>query len=264
MSRPHTLIFWLLLAATICIDVVAFSNTHSASASEYLGPELVRTIICDALLSSQVSIVCIWAVLSTNRMLWLPAIAAALAATVTASLFDDATGSFATGCRLYLNQYGFEAALLLIFLWLFRGSRFWRRRTGATVWRFSLAQLLLVMTAAAVLSTTMRSGPFAEESRWTNIGFEFSVVVMAFVSAILWCFTWHWLLRFAATLGAALVFGATFAYFAEFGAAGYCIIGSHFLVQAIVLSAWLGWGPILPPVSATEQRYTGNLTPRPQ
>jgi hypothetical protein len=246
MPRSQSLIFWLLLAATVCIDVVAFSNAHSSSPAAYLGPDIVRTVICDALLASQISVICIWAVLSTARLQWLPAIAAVLAATFVASLFDDTTGSFFTGCRLYLNLYGFEAALLLIFLWLFRGSYAWRQRTGATVWRFSLSQLLLVMTATAVLATAMRSGPFAEESKWMNIGFAFSVVILSLASAIIWSFTWHWALRFASTLGTALVLGSIFAFFADFGAAGFYIIGSHYLVQAIVLSAWLGWGPILP------------------
>jgi hypothetical protein len=184
----------------------------------------------------------------------MPALSAVIAAAFVATMFEESSESFASTCRLYLSLYGFEAALLLPGLWLFRGSPYWRRRTGSTSgWRFSLAHILLVMTAVAVLASMMRTGPFADESKWTNIGFACSVVMMALVSTIVWSLAWHWLLRLAATLGTALVLGSALAFFTDFGDSAFHLFGSHFLVQAVVLSSWLGWGLILPPATASAE-----------
>jgi hypothetical protein len=247
MSQTRLPIFWLLIAATISIDAVAFTHTSSSSSATFAEGNIYRTIVCDALLAGQVSVVCIWAVLGTNKLLWMPALSAVVAAAFVAAVFQDSSESFLSTCRLYLSLYGFEAALLLTGLWLFRGSPYWRRRTeSSSGWRFSLAHILLVMTAVAVLASMMRTGPFADESKWTNIGFACSVAIMALMSTIVWSLAWHWLLRLAATLGTALVLGCGLAFFTDFGDSAFVMFGSHFLVQAVVLSSWLGWGPILP------------------
>jgi hypothetical protein len=149
---------------------------------------------------------------------------------------------------MYGSYYGLEAGLLLVGLWLFRGSKYWRARTGADrTWQFSLAQLFLAMTVVAVLAGVMRSGPFADESKSLSIGFASSVVGMALASAMVWSLAWHWFLRFAATLGVALVLGEALNLAAHFVTSAFPIFVAHYLVQAIMLSAWLGWGPILPP-----------------
>jgi hypothetical protein len=247
MGRSRSVIFWLLLAATICIDVAAFSGARSSSTAAYVGGDFLGAVICDALLASQLSVVCVWAALGTNRLLWVPVVAALLAGVVTAVLFDSPSETFASSFHMYLSVYGLEAATLLAGLWIIRGTHYWRQRTDRSAWQFSVANLLLVMTAAAVLATTLRTGPFTDEEKWTNLGFALSVIGMSLASTIWWSLSWHWLLRFAATLGTALALGCLFSYFtAELGASGAYAIGSHYLVQAIVLSAWLGWGPILP------------------
>jgi hypothetical protein len=247
MSQLRSLIFWLLLAATISIDAVAFSHFGSNSSAQLLGADFYRIVICDALLASQISIVCIWAALGTDKILWLPVLCAVFTATLVSALFTDPSDTFVSACRLYLSLYGFEAALLLAALWLFRGSRYWRRRAASPMgWQFSLAHLLLMMTTVAVLATVMRTGPFADESKWVNIGFACSVVFMALVSVVVWSRATHWILRLAATLGTALILGAVFSFAIDSEAPSFYVFGTHYLVQAIVLSSWLGWGAILP------------------
>ncbi len=247
MNQRRPLIFWLLLAATICIDAVAFSPARWSSTVANVEVDDFHPAICDALIASQLGIVCIWAVLGTSRLLWSPVLSALLAAVIVASLCEASTDGFLSACRMFFSLYGLETACLLTGLWFMRGLHYWRQRTGGTGWRFSVAQLLLVMTAAAVLATTLRTGPFADEGKWSNIAFALSVVAMSLASAVFWSFASHWLLRFATTLGVALVLGSLFSYFSpDLGPPGAYVIGSHFLVQAIVLSAWLGWGLILP------------------
>ncbi len=193
------------------------------------------------------SVICIWAALAFNKVLWLPSLVAALTAAFVAVMFRDSSETLLDAWRLYPSLYGLEAALLLAALWLLRGSRFWQRRTGVKRgWQFSLANVLVVMTIVAVLISMLRSGPFADESKWSSIGFACSVVVMACTSVVVWSFRGHWFLRFAATLGIALALGEVLNLSTQFGSSAFPVFEAHYLVQAIMLSAWLGWGPVLP------------------
>jgi hypothetical protein len=247
LPQPHRSIFWLLLAATVCIDAVAFSQTQRTASAASLPADIFIRVVCDALITSQMSIICIWAALAFRKVLWLPVLVAALTAAFIAVVFRDSSQTLWDAWRLYLSMYGLEAALLLAALWLLRGSSFWQRRTGvAGRWRFSLANLLVVMAIVAVLMSVLRTGPFADESKWLNIGFACSVVAMAGTTAVVWSFPWHWFLRFATTTGIALVLGVAVNLFSQFGSSAFPAFEAHYLVQAIMLSAWLGWGSILP------------------
>jgi hypothetical protein len=263
VPQTHRSIFWLLLAATVCIDAVAFSRTQRTASETSLPVDIYLRVVCDALLASQMSVICIWATLAFKKALWLPALVAALTAAFVAVMFRDSSETLWNAWRLYLSLYGLEAALLLAALWLLRGSDFWQRRTGAkSGWRFSLANLLVVMTIVAVLISMLRTGPFADESKWLNIGFACSVVAMACTSAVVWSFPWHWFLRFATTLVIALVLGELVNVFAQFGSSAFPTFEAHYLVQAIMLSAWLGWGPILPQTNAADRGNNSHSAPQ--
>src|SRR4029079_7836953 len=189
---------------------------------EFSGADIYHTVICDALLATQVSVVCIWAVLGTNRVLWVPVLIAVFVAGLAGAVCQDSSETFISRWHLYVSLYGLEAALLVFALWVFR-DLYWRRHVETRRWRFSLGQLLLVMTTAAVMTTTMRTGPFADESKWANVGFAVCVVVLSLVSAVVWSFTWHWLLRLAATLAAAIVVGLACCTISDFGTPAFLV-----------------------------------------
>src|SRR3954468_9417031 len=64
MLQRSPLIFWLLLAATICVDAVAFSWAEAASGDSF------GSVAFEALMLSQISVVCIWSGLRSEKSMW--------------------------------------------------------------------------------------------------------------------------------------------------------------------------------------------------
>lgn len=243
MPRRSLIIFWILLAATLVVDVIVISRV----ASETFPAPLYLKMAYDALIVSQMSVVCIWAVLSSKKIRWIPALLAPVVAALVATTFSNDPVNFADEFKLYLSIYGLAAAMLVVLLWMFRGTRYWRRRTGSeNRWRYSVAQLLVAMTVVACLAVAMRNGPFHGDIALLNILFVSSFAFLAMWSVILWSSSLHWFIRLSAVLGLALLLGAFFGLIADFGSTIWIDLGSHFVIQAIVLSAWLALGPILP------------------
>jgi hypothetical protein len=251
MPERPPIIFWLLLAATISIDAVVFPLAASGVPPALAAVSPYAHLTADALIVSQLCIICIWAALSSKKIIWLSAILAAIVAAFTATVVIDPEREPFNAWKLYLAYYGLVSALLVSALWLFRGSKYWRRRTGvAYSLQYSLAQLLIAMTVAAVLMTIVRSGPFQGNDQWVNIGLVVSIVALAAASAVIWSLSYHWLLQFAATIGVGIAVSI---------ALGFAVdkqpfvfeFAMYFLIQAVVLSAWLGLGEILPARSPT-------------
>lgn len=243
MSPRSPVVFWLLLAATISVDAVVFSWV----ASEPFPAPLYAKLAFNALIVSQLSVVCIWSAVNSNKILLVPALVAAVAAAFFSAVFSDDPVNFLDEFKLNLSVCGLQAALLLAALWFFRGTNYWRRRTGvAHDLQYSLAQLLIAMTVAAVLAVTMRDSPFYGDAKWLNLGLSCSVVAFSVWSLFVWSLSRHWLLRLAAVLAFAVLLGVAFWLTADYDARISTAMGAHYLIQAIVLSAWLGWGGILP------------------
>jgi hypothetical protein len=244
MLRRSPVIFWLLLAATIAVNAVVFSRV----ASETFPAPFYLKIGFDALIVSQLNVICIWSVLSSKQIRWLPALLAPVAAAFIPPIFSDDPVNFVDEFKLYVAAYGLEASVLVVALWIFRGTRYWRRHTGvAHEWKYSVAQLLVAMTVMAVLTMAMRGSPFFfGDTQLLSIAFTSSFAILAIWSVFAWSTSLHWLTRLAAVVGLALVFGGLFWLAADFGPVISLALASHFVIQAIVLSAWLGLGQILP------------------
>lgn len=251
MSTRSPVIFWLLLAATICVDAVALSWVYPAP------PYAVVAI--DAILVAQLSIACIWSAFHTTKSVWTritPILAVLLAASVIAACIPESVG-FAVTFAIPLAQFGLQTALLVAALWLLQRTAFWRRTGSARPLQYSLAGLLAVMTVVAVLAAVLRDSPAFYGDRfgvvWRNVAFVCGSVALPVVGVVVWSFARHWFTRLAAVLGFAVLLGAL-AQLAESYALGPGpslsmfgrIIGAYYLVQAVVLSAWLAWGQIIP------------------
>jgi hypothetical protein len=239
MPPRSPIIFWLLLAATLAVDAVAFSS-----------PSLeAHQLIVNALVLSQVSIVCIWSALSAPRTVVpriIPIFAVLFAALLFAG-FHAGSAPFGENFQVSLTHYGFHGALLMAALWLLQRTAFWQRRGGAIrEWKYSVADLLIAMTVVAVLAALMRNSPFLGQSGWLNLLFAGGCVALAVISVIVWSNSWHWLLRLAVVVGCAILLGAAFLVIPLVGRIYSSILGAHYLIQALVLSIWLGCGPILP------------------
>jgi hypothetical protein len=248
MQQRSPITFWLLLAATVAVDAVVFLRVGGIVPGTQVSVVIYARIAFDAILVSQLSLVCIWAVLNSDKLLWGPVLVAILGASFIGAVFGQMADRFVDAFRLYFSVYAVEASMLFVALWGIRGTRFWRRRTGSRhEIRYSVAQLLSAMTIMAVLLATTRNNPiYGSDDVWFNVGFECSIVLMATASVLIWCSASHWLLRLAATFALAIVLGLAFWLIHDFGTPFSFIFVFENLIQAVVLSAWLGWGPILP------------------
>jgi hypothetical protein len=250
MSQRSPVVYWSLFAATLAVDAVVLSWM----AAEPYPANLYLVIAFHALVLSQLDLVSIWSAMGRPNQWWqraLPVPVVLLAAFLTARIMDEPVAS-SDSFMNHMAYFAIHAALLIAALWLLRRTAYWQRRTAtAEALRFSLAQLLLLMTFVAVLATLVRRSPFFGDERWVNIAFLGSSVLLAVVNVCLWTLAWHWLLRFAASLAAAILLGLTIPLSAilvsdRVTILEFIIIPSHYLIQSIVLSLWLAVAPILP------------------
>jgi hypothetical protein len=246
-------ITWLLLAATV--SVYAAMCKWMASLPFPTPP--FAWAVFDALTMAQVGLVCIWSSLRLEKPAWsriAPVTAALLAAALVAGAINGAV-TYWEKFWVLLPSYGVYAALLLAALWIVQRAGFWRRRYGTIrEWQFSLAELLATMTAAAVLIGAIRQSPFLEYGGWQTIALVASSVTLAVACLIMWGGTAHWVLRLAGCLGMAAILGVATALAGGSMQIYAQIFAADLLIQALVLSAWLGWGRITPRADAGVDR----------
>ena len=268
MQNRSPIIFWLLVAATACVDLVAFKWVVNENSPD-------SNILFDALLSSELSVVCIWSGLRFRKGIgiriapWLAvvvAVGARLAQIAGMSLLrggepsaarPDRDQAFISGLDWsglegwipwYLPQFLFQAAILVAAFWLFGRTPFWKRRSGTSpAWRFSISQLLIITAVLAVLIASMRDSPlFQADGYLGTLLWIGSTVVLAVGAVCLWTLSWHWVLRLASVLALATVLGAASGYYFG-GDLGWHLIRNtaYYVIQAIVLSTWLGLRSVL-------------------
>lgn len=235
MPQRSLIIAWLLLAANVCADIVALTWMQPASRAE------LSEVVFFALIASQLSAVCIWSALRPKMSIWTRV--APVAGVVTSALAFELVD--ADAAKDFLPFFGLQAAGLLVLLWVFRRSAYWRRRSGVdTNWQFTVAQLLIVTTVVALLAAALRQGSLFNSGDFLLVAaFLCCSVALAIASVFLWSRASHWLLRLASVLVIAIGLGASF-YVEDIFMMWYATV--HYVVQGIVLSTWLVWGQILP------------------
>jgi hypothetical protein len=249
MRDRSPIIVWLLAAATLCVDIVALRWSYVPSYINY------AEIAYIALLSGQLSVVCIWATLRrySNLRTHAAPVIAVIAASVAAKPNDEILD--------FAAYFGAQAAAVVVGMWIFRRSRYWQRRSAVeTDWRFSIAQLLIVMTIVALLTVAFKSSSLWDDGGddaalfFGNVGCS---TVLAVAAVIAWSKRGHWLLRLAAVLGVALGLASIFLIANTFM---FAFVAAYFVIEALVLSVWLTWGQILPLYEANDVADTKPIT----
>jgi hypothetical protein len=253
MPQRSPLTFWLLLAATISVDAVAFAWAEAGPPDNY------GFIAFDALVLSQISVVCTWAGLRSEKSMWTrfsPLLAVVLASLVW-GMFSERhfIGKVGEGWSLRMGlvlvNQGLHAAILLAMLWLFKRTALWKRRSDwAAEWQFSIADLLVGMTVVAVLGAGMQLTDTFDNLDWADIATYGCPALLAISGVLIWSL-WrtHWVLRASGVMGAAIglvavVLGAE--RHLHFATAFPVIMATNYLIQAVVLTVWLAWEPLLP------------------
>jgi hypothetical protein len=264
MQQHPRIIFWLLFAATAAVDAVVlrWAAGLQPAAADY------QPVAVAALVLGEASIIYIWSALRPFSTLWskvAPVCAVVLAASVNGVYFrmtdnDRGITTFTT----FLGFFGLHAVLLMAALWFLQRTNFWRRLSGAArSWQFSLLHILATMTITAVLATLIRGNVYFSQTPWTNLAFTCSYVALAVCSVIVWSCRWNWFLRLAGVLGISLLigFGANVMFFRGTSGLGldvFNVLHAFYVIQAVVLSLWLGLGQILP------SRFDARETERPE
>jgi hypothetical protein len=233
MQYRSTILVWLLVVANVCINVILLSWARQSS---FEGAVL---IVYFAMLTAQLSAVCIWSGLRPKPNWWtrLAPLLAVVAVSVAFALVGDPVTDF-------FPYFGIHALALLVLLWVFRRTRFSRRLTGTEAdWQFSIGHLLAAMTLLALLLVGLRYSDVFTFETGTAVAFLSASVAMAIGATLIWSLRIHWVLRLAGV--AALAFGLSVSFTLE---SEYMLQFAlyHFAIQAAVLTLWLAWGSILP------------------
>lgn len=239
-QQSHTL-FWLLLAATAAVDVVAVTWLLRA------GPESRASFLYDALVSSQLALVCLWAVFTARQVLWAwcGTIAAVLMASqVTARLIGL---SFSEACGIY----GGYAAMLAAVLWILKRTSVWRRLTGANAaaWQYSMGHLLAAMTLIAILVATLRGSELltgaADLWKFLTV-LTVGDVALAVATTILWASQRPLLLRLARACAVAGAIGGFEIFVALLLRQESTVpFVAYTIIMSLVIFAWLELVPII-------------------
>jgi hypothetical protein len=239
MKQRFAIIAALFIAANLCADLVAWKTLT-------LGPgQYYSEVAYFALLSAQLSVACMWSAFRVRSKVWatIVPIAAAVAA------------AFAYGVVYQHRELEFvpyfilQASLLFAGLWLFKRSRFWRRRSGSKeLWQFSVAHLLVLMTIVAVLTLLLRqSGLFGNDTLGLILVFLGCTVAIALLAVFIWSLNIHWFLALAGIVVSSIVLSAIFfVWDALDNHYMFQFTLYHLLTQAVVIAAALAWLKILP------------------
>ncbi|MEX2318161.1 MAG: hypothetical protein WD669_13465 [Pirellulales bacterium] len=252
MPQRSPVLIGVLFAATLAVDAVA---------SYWFAHDMFQALSLSlfiALALSQVSVVCVWAVF-TGGWAWLRAtapfvfaFAAAVAPTIARGKWPwNQTDDFLLN---FTAQLVLDAAVVLVALWVVR-QFLWQRISHRTAdvepLRFSLLQVLAVMTVTAFVLTLLNATQLLHDGRLAlsllfiavNVALVLFVVVAYGVSGSYWPF---WL---AGSLGLAVILGKVEALFG----AGFVTIDwpSINLIQVVVLWTWIYLARLVPRGSET-------------
>ncbi len=241
MKQQSQILFWLLLAATAAVDVVAITWLLRA------GPESRASFLYDALVSSQLALVCLWAVFTARHMFWAwsGTIAAVLIASqATARLIGL---SFSEACGIY----GSYAAMLAAVLWILKRTAAWRRLTGtnAAAWQYSMGHLLAAMTLIAVLIATLRGSELltgaADLWKFLTV-LTVADVALTVATIVLWASQRPLLLRLARALAVAGAIGGFEIFVALLLRQESTVpFMAYTIIMSLVIFVWLELVPII-------------------
>jgi hypothetical protein len=239
MPRRSPIVFWLLLAATAAIDLLA----TSALFENGVGGEQAFTLYL-SLAYGQLGLLCVWSVADHDSMStrWLAPVSAALLVSVVLTLSDvsntnqfDLESLATISCIVSLH-----VGSSLVLLWFVIPSS-WTSRCAKVVARrgqFSMFQLIILMTCVAVFLSILRASDELV-GEWVNVA-TFCFANVALLCGTLAFFQTRWLLPLRIAACALLAIGiSAIVYWAQCAFADSLNPWVFYLVQAVVIVLWL-------------------------
>jgi hypothetical protein len=261
VPQRSPLVVGLLLIATLAVDLVAGRWYSVAMMPVFFrdSPMLANAsqTLYYALIYSQLSIVCIWAAFAGPRGIWrwlLPFVFAWGAAEWTAHLTRywrlDAA-AWRSGIPAAFAYFAIHVIVLSGAVWILRQTRFGRERlagTDAGPWRFSLLQLLFLMTATAITLTYLNNVGLQTRLSIGIVLATMHPVGIAIVALIALHLRQPMLARLAILFGTSLLFGVVRIQLTSVPPLD--VLASS-IIQAAVLTIWIQLAPIVPASSNT-------------
>jgi hypothetical protein len=227
-------IFWLLLAATICVDAVAIFWLFEG------GFEVAAVTLYIALGIGQLSALCAWVVLFHARLglRWLVPFIAGFA---FALLLSTPSRPFAEALLTFTTLMWVHASLILSLLWFLKLTRIVAGLSDHSTqpsWQFAIRHLLVLMTCVAVLTVVLRRADILVDEPAAVVFFTIgnAILLIAIVAATQT--RWPWQLRLTASLGTAIII-AGICEWTQTAFADEINSFAFNLIQAIVIWLWL-------------------------
>jgi hypothetical protein len=252
---------WLLLAATASVYAIV---VVWVSSEPYPTPPYAWALF-DALTLSWLGLASMWSALRSEKTIWsriAPFAAVPTAALLVAAVVNDPASLWD---RTWINfaYYGLGVALLLTALWSIQRTRLWQRRyASARHWRFSTAELLIVMTTVAVLAVALRRTPMVVADGWLSLAVIASSVAVAVANVVVWSLPLHWLPQLSSAMSVAVLLGVILSLMTDAAPIFAEIIGADLLIQSLVFSIWLSVGSILPASTSASGGESSPPSPR--
>jgi hypothetical protein len=232
MPPAPPVVFWLLLAATLCVDAVATfwifdSNFGEESATLFL-----------ALAYGELSALCAWAVFARERMgwRWLLPILGAVAAGLAAGAAEKRGRSFRSEELLaFIGLFVPHVIAAFAVLWMLKS----RRRS----WRFSIANLFVLMTVLAVLIPLFGRNQLLQGAIVAVVTLVIGNIVLLATAIGTRYYQFPIIMRLAFDCAVAILVGSLWLVFGLGFATDLNVIVLY-LIQMLTLSVWLAFVPV--------------------
>ncbi len=243
MPQRSPINFWLLLAATICVDAIAMVWKYADGRGDR------SESIFIALVFGQLSALCVWALFSSRQQLtrlFMPVVFTVAAALWTALTFPVSAPNIPWEqiALAYSSLWLTHAAGLMALLWVLKRTTYGRRwgyPVEVALWQFSMKHLLMAMTTFAVLVFVLRSSEMIRDVwLWVAIVIVNNTCV-ALACVFVQSAPWHVVLRVAAIAGIAALLGSLL-----YAINRWPDVIAVNLIHALLLFLWLEVGGILP------------------
>lgn len=244
------------MAATVAVDALSIAWYLEA------GPESLVSYLVEALTTSQLAVVCLWATFGARRR-WM-AVLTLLVAVLVCTAIDVYGAWFSAGESF--GMYTLLALAIMVALWFLKRARLWAKisHNAVPTWQFSVGQVLLGMTVVGLLITALRGSELVrDEDVWKYLAvYTMCDVAVVLAATVLWAILHPWPLRLCAILALALAAGMLLTAIAASGLAGRYAATSfaqnlvpnsvYTILISLVLFLWLELSPIVPINRQTE------------
>jgi hypothetical protein len=229
MPRGQPVVFWLLLAATLCVDVVAVYWILD-SLLDFGEPSGTLFL---ALAFGQLSALCARAIFARERVgwRWLAPFICGLTASLIAAAAENRERSIdSEELVAFIGLFWLHVIIALAILWALKSHR--------RAWRFSIANLLVLMTVSAIVISIVGRNELLHDEFWSVITLVLGNIVLLAASIVIRYYQDPMMVRVALDCAAAMLIGTLWHVF-EFAFADSITLVALYLIQALTLGVWL-------------------------